>query len=124
MKSETRLTIIPRHAETRILMTEGTDDLLVAKLSPVTGPHHRWAAPMLIEALSLWQGSPVRVVMSADAEDYLYPLGLGDGLGLGASNARYAVDIVDARARRPTRRLRGLGELRDARAQLRLVWSR
>lgn len=124
MRSEIRLTIIPRQTETRILMTEGTDDLLIAKLAPVTEARHRWAAPMLIEALSLWQSQPVRVVISADAEDYLYALGLGDGLGIGASNAHYAVDVVDTRERHRARRLRGLGEFRDARRQLRLVWSR
>lgn len=79
---------------------------------------------MLIEALSLWQGRPVRVVISADAQDYLYPLGLGDGLGLGVSSAHYVVDIVEPRGARRDRRLRGLGDFRDARRQLRLVWSR
>lgn len=122
MRGETRLTIIPRPTETRILMTEGPDDLLVAKLAPVTEVRHRWAAPMLIEALSMWQSRPVRVVMSADAQDFLYPLGLGDGLGLGVSSAHYVVEILE-RGRRP-HRIRGLGELRDARRQLRLVWSR
>ncbi len=122
MRGETRLTIIPRHAETRILMTEGADDLLIARLAPVSEVRHRWAAPMLIEALSLWQSRPVRVVISADAQDYLYPLGLGDGLGVGVSCAHYVVEIVD-RARPPARRIRGLGDFRDARRQLRLVWS-
>ncbi len=123
MRSETRLTIIPGHKETRILMTEGADDLLIAKLAPPTEVRHRWAAPMLLEALSLWQSRPVRVVISADAQDYLYPLGLGDGIGLGASTAHYVVEIVD-RVRPRARRLRGLGDFRDARQQLRLVWSR
>ena len=121
---ETRLTLIPTPNETRILATAGMDDLLMARLCPAKEPRHRWAAPMLIEALSLWQGRPVRVVISAESEDYLYSLGLGDAIGLGASNAHYVVDVVDPREVLRGRRLRGLGDFRDARRQLRLVWSR
>ena len=118
---ELRLTIVPRQGETRILMTEGPDDVLVARLGPVTSAHHRWAAPMLLEALSLWQGRPLRVVLSAESEDYLYSLGLCNGLGLGVSSLHYAVDIVDPREARRGRRLRGVGDFRDARRQLQLV---
>ncbi len=123
MRNEIRLTMIPRPTETRILMTEGAHDILVARLAPVSEVRHRRAAPMLLEALSLWESRPVRVVISADAQDCLYPLGLGDGLGLGASTAQYVVEIVDP-ARPRGRRLRGLGDFREARQQLRLVWSR
>jgi hypothetical protein len=123
MRQETRLTIIPGRRETRLLMTEGEDDLLLARLAPVHEVRHSCAAPMLLEALSLWQARPVRVVISADAEDWLYHLGLADGLGVGMSNAHYAVEVVQ-RERPRGRRLRGLGDFRDARRQLRLVWSR
>jgi hypothetical protein len=118
---EFRLTIVPRRHETRILMTEGPDDVLVARLGPVTSAHHRWAAPMLLEALSLWQGRPLRVVLSAESEDYLCSLGIVDGLGLGVSSLHYVVDIVDPREVRRGRRLRGVGDFRDARRQLQLV---
>ena len=121
MTEELRLTIVPRRHETRILMTEGPDDVLVARLGPVTAAHHRWAAPMLLEALSLWQGRPLRVVLSAESEDYLCSLGIVDGLGLGVSSLHYVVDIVDPREVRRGRRLRGVGDFRDARRQLQLV---
>lgn len=124
MNDELRLTIVPRTNETRILMTQGPDDVLMARLAPVTAAHHRWAAPMLLQALSTWQGRPVRVVLSADAEDSLYSLGLSDGLGLGEHTLYYVVDVVDPRAERRVRRLRGLGDFREARRHLRLVWSR
>lgn len=124
MTDEIRLTIVPRPTETRILMTQGPDDVLMARLGPVTAAHHRWAAPMLIEALATWQARPVRVVLSADAEDYLYGLGLSDGLGLGNQALHYVVDVIDPREERRGRRLRGLGDFRDARRQLQLVWSR
>jgi hypothetical protein len=120
---ETRLILIPSPNETRLLMTEGLDDRLLARLAPVTSVRHRWAGPMLLEALSLWQGRPVRVVISAAAQDYLYPLGLADGLGLGASTAHYVVDVTEPERIRG-RRLRGLGDFREARRQIRLVWSR
>ena len=118
---EFRLTIVPRRQETRILMTDGPDDVLVARLGPVTSAHHLWAAPMLLEALSLWQGRRLRVVLSAESEDYLCSLGLSDGLGLGVSSLHYVVDIVDPREVRRGRRLRGVGDFRDARRQLQLV---
>jgi hypothetical protein len=121
---ELRLTIVPRPDETRILMTQGADEVLVARLAAVTQAHHRWATPMLLEALSIWQGRPLRVVLSADAEDYFYAMGLCEGLGLGASALHYVVEVVDPRELRRGRRLRDLGDFRDARRQLRLVWSR
>ena len=124
MTDELRLTIVPRRGETRILMTDGPDDVLVARLGPVTAAHHRWATPMLLEALSIWQGRPLRVVLSAESEDYWSSLGLSDGLGLGVSALHYVVDIVDPRAVRRGRRLRGVGDFREARRQLELVYSR
>jgi hypothetical protein len=124
MSDESRLTIVPRSSETRILMTEGPHDVLMARLAPVTAAHHRWAAPMLLQALSTWQGRPLRVVLSADAEDYLYSLGLSDGLGLGEHALHYVVDVVDPRAARRGRRLRGMGDFRDARRQIQLAWPR
>lgn len=124
MTDEIRLTIVPRLAETRILMTQGPDEVLMARLGPVTAARHRWAAPMLIEALATWQGRQVRVVLSAGAEDYLYGLGLSDGLGLGNQALHYVVDVVDPHEQRRGRRLRGLGDFRDARRQLQFAWSR
>ena len=124
MADEIRLTIVPRSSETHILMTEGPDEVLMARLAPVTAAHPRWAAPMLLQALASWQGRPVRVVLSADAEDYLYSLGLSDGLGLGDHALHYVVDVVDPGATRRGRRLRGLGDFRDARRQLQLAWPR
>lgn len=121
---ELRVTLLPTPHEIRILATDGPSDLLMARLAPATESRHRWAAPMLMEAIALWQGRPARVVISADAQDYLYPLGLGDALGLGASSAHYVVDVLDPPETRRGRRLRGLGDFREARRQLRLVWSR
>lgn len=124
MTDEIRLTIVPRASETRILMTEGPDEVLMARLAPVTAAHPRWAAPMLLQALATWQGRPVRVVLSADAEDYHHDLGLTEGLGLGDHTLHYVVDVVDPREVRRGRHLRGLGDFRDARRQLQLVWPR
>jgi hypothetical protein len=125
MNDELRLTIVPRSLDTQILMTEGPDDLLMARLAPVKpNHHHRWAAPMLLQALSTWQDRTVRVVLSAEREDYLYSLGLSEGLGLGEHALHYIVDVVDPSVARRGRRLRGLGDFRDARRQLQFVWPR
>lgn len=121
---ELRLTIVPGAQETRFLMTEGPDDVLLARLRPVTQANHRWAAPMLLEALATWQGRPLRVVLSADADGLL----VRDGplRGSGARRERCTTwSTWSTRAMCGTwRRLRGVGDFRDARRQLRLVWSR
>lgn len=118
------VTMVPTSTETRLLMMHGPDEVMRARLSPITQAHPRWATPMLLEALALWYGQRLRVVLSADAEDCLYELGLGDGLGVTASSMHYAIEVPAPRKRPPGRRLRGLGDFREARRQLRLVWLR
>ena len=118
------VTILPTRAETRLLMMHGPDEVMRARLSPITQAHPRWAIPPLLEALARWYGQRLRVVLSADAEDCLYELGLGDGLGLGASSLHYEVEVLAPRQRAPGRRLRGVGDFREARRQLRLGWYR
>jgi hypothetical protein len=124
VSDELRVTMTPSHDHIRILAQQGPSDLLLARLASASAARHRWAAPMLIEALSLWQGQPARVVISAEDQDWLYPLGLGDALGLGASSTHYIVEIAEPRPGRRGVRLRGLGDFRKPRRQLRLVWSR
>jgi hypothetical protein len=57
--------IDPRASETRVLAMAGPERaLLKARLRPL--PSSRTALPTLLEALALWQGSPVRAALVVD----------------------------------------------------------
>src|SRR5262249_42748667 len=101
----------------------GRDEVLKARLGPAT-QIHRFAVPMLMEALALWYDQQVYVVISAGADAISSDLGLADGLGYGAQTLHYEVEWLDPHDRRRGRRVRGLGDFRDVRRDLRLVWSR
>ena len=62
-------------------------------------------------------------MISAGVDAPSSDLGLAEGcLGSGVDTMHYEFAWVDPRAR--GRRVRGLGDFRDVRRQLRLVWSR
>jgi hypothetical protein len=103
--------------ETKVLVTDRGGDVLKAKLSAT--PSHPRALVTLCEGLALWQGTPLRVAVSADddARDYF-------------ERIFYAGDLVEPQSplvllehHRPRPRARrklhgrGLGDFR----QLRLV---
>jgi hypothetical protein len=113
------VTMVPTRSETRLLVTVGRDEAMKARLGPAEQTHPR-AAPMLLEALALWYQQRVHAVISVGADAARSDLGLADGLGYGAETVHYDVAWVDPRAPR----VRGLGDFRDVRRQLRLVWSR
>jgi hypothetical protein len=122
MVREVMVTMVPTRSETRLLVTVGRDEVMKARLGPAEQTHPR-AAPMLLEALALWYQQRVHAVISVGADAARSDLGLADGLGYGAETVHYDVAWVDPRAPR-AHRLRGLGDFRDVRRQLRLVWSR
>ena len=122
MESDVVVTMVPTRSETRLLVTVGPDEVMKARLGPADRMHRR-AAPMLLEALALWYQQRVRAVISVGAGAAPGDLGLADGLGYGAETVHYEVAWVDPRAPRG-RRVRGLGDFRDVRRQLHLVWSR
>ena len=98
-------------AQTQILVKQGPDEVLIARLGPSSWAH-REALPRLIEALALWFQSRIRVVLCAASEETELSTGLVDGLGCGVSNLHFEVDVVRGRERRRGVRLRGLGNLR------------
>lgn len=122
MLSEVVVTIVPTRSETRLLVTIGQDEVMKARLGPADRMHRR-AAPMLLEAIALWYQKRVHAVISVGVDAASSDLGLADGLGYGVDTVHYEVAWVDPRAPRG-RRVRGLGDFRDVRRQLRLVWSR
>lgn len=77
---------------TRVLVTSGEEILLKAKLSP--GPSHPRAAQWLMEAIALWEGAPVRAVISADAQGDGYGSRFWDAVGMDFGGALYSLALA------------------------------
>ena len=107
------MTISATERETKILLTQGPDEVMKARLRAVTTPAHRFAAPMLCEAMALWHDQRVRVVVSAESEEVLFALGLCDGLGIARATLHYMVQpLFMSDPPRRGQRLPGLGNFR------------
>lgn len=98
---------------TRMLVRIHDDDVLKAALPPPPTVHPR-ALPMLLEALSLWHQTPVRVVLSAAEAASWCRLGLLDELHTGLDTVHYTVE-VKGYWRDPPQRIAGFGDFRDLR---------
>lgn len=98
------------------------DDQIKARL-PLRPPHPR-ALLTLLEGVALFSGEPLYVVISAgeSRDDWLGCEAWGDDLWPAESPlVHFDFAIPPPRARRT---LRGVGDFRGVRRQLRLVWSR
>ena len=109
--------------ELKLLVTspEG-DDLLKARL-PIRPPHPR-ALLTLLEGVALWSGESVLAVISAGAhrDDWLGSEEWGDELWPTESQlVHFDFATPPPRARR---RLVGVGDFREVRRDLRLVWTK
>jgi hypothetical protein len=104
------MTIGATARETRVLLTHGPDEVMKARLGAVSKPAHRFAGPMLCEAMALWHDQRVRAVVSAESEDILFALGLCDGLGIAHATLHYVVQPLSEDPPRRGRRLLGLGD--------------
>jgi hypothetical protein len=116
-------TTIRLDKELKLLVTspEG-DDLLKARLA-LRPPHPR-ALLTLLEGVALWSGEPLYVVISAGEhrDDWLGCETWAEELWPTESPlVRFDFAIPPPR---PRRTLRGVGDFRAVRRQLRLVWSR
>lgn len=111
--------IDPQPNETRILAMAGpSETVLKARLRP--HPQHPRAATTLLEALSLWQGAPVRAALCADEPPPLFDTGSWiDALLVGNGAPLYEVTLVRRRRRRRRDGL-GLGDMTEL-AQLVLI---
>ena len=115
-----RLLMSPSSKWTKVLLTHGPDELLRALLPPPSQVRHERAAATFLESLSLWLDTTLRVVLSVDAQESGFCLGLTDEMGVGARSVFYCVEVVErGRGRRRGTRIR-LGDFGDLR-QFRLV---
>ena len=106
---------------TRVLVSQGPDELLRAILPPPSQVRHERAAATLLEGLSLWLDKRLAVALSVDAREAGFCLGLTDELGIGAQSVFYYVNVVErGRRRRRGTRIPGVGDFADLR-QLHLV---
>lgn len=83
----------PGAESTRVMVTRGQEILLEARLSP--GPAHPRAAQWLREAIALWEGAPVRGVISADARADGYGSRFWDAVGMDLGGALYRLELAD-----------------------------
>jgi hypothetical protein len=115
MSAPITVRILPSSTSTRVLVTDGNDEVLKARL-PMPSQMHRLAVKTMLEAIALFYQSRIRVVLSADSEAISFGLGLTDGLGFGIDTFYYEVEVLpDAEQRRRAKRLYGLGDFREVR---------
>jgi hypothetical protein len=101
----------------RLLLTKGGDELLRASLPPPAAFWSGKPAKALLESLSIWLDTSLRVVLSADAPAAGFSLELTDERGTGRRTVFYEVVVAEP-ARRRRARLSGPGtaaEFRDVR---------
>jgi hypothetical protein len=114
MDSAITVTIKAASTQTRMIVREGPDEILIARLAPVRNSH-RQALPRLMHSLALWFKTRVRVVLFAESPEIALSTGLVDGLLCGLGTFHFEVDLVLPGDRRRGTRLRGLANLRDLR---------
>lgn len=116
MQNSVTITVKASSAETQVLVKQGPDELMIARLGPATSAH-RQALPSLMEALALWFQCRICVVLCAASEEVASLTGLVDGLGCGLGTLHFEVEVVLPIDRRRGVRLRGLGALRELRRE-------
>jgi hypothetical protein len=116
-----KVVLSPTAKWTRVLVSQGPDELLRAILPPPAQVRHEQAAATLLQGLSLWLDKRLAVALSVDARDAGFCLGLTDEMGIGAQSVFYGVEVAErGRRRRRGTRIRGVGDFADLR-QLHLV---
>ncbi len=80
-------------AQTRLLLTEGPDELMRANLPPPSCVYYERTVAIFLEGLSMWLDHKLHVVLSVDAREASYCLGLTDNLGVGERHVFFDVDV-------------------------------
>lgn len=106
-----RVTVTASDEETRILVQDASEDRLLGRLPPVRHAAHRRALPCLLEALALWWGTKIHVVLYVDERCGWVQSGLSDVFEFGLETLFFDVEVVPLEPGRPRRakRITGLG---------------
>lgn len=108
--------MIPSVTRTRVLLSHGPDELLRALLPSPSQVRHERAAIKFLEGMSLWLDAKLHVVLSVDAREAGFCLGLTDEMGIGIRSVYFDVEVLDRGAhRRRGQRIRGIGDFADLR---------
>jgi hypothetical protein len=111
-----KLILSPSTKWTRVLLTQGPDELLRAVLPPPSSVRHERAAATLLEGLALWLDTTLPVVLSVDAAEAGFCLGLADEVGVGRRSVFFRVEVQERGARRRRgSRIRGIADFGDIR---------
>jgi hypothetical protein len=114
--------MIPSAMRTRVLLSHGPDELLRAVLPPPSQVRHERSTITFLEGLAMWLDAKLHVVLSVDAKEAGFCLGLTNEMGVGIGSVYFDVEVHDRRARRRRgQRIRGIGDFADLR-QLRMLW--
>jgi hypothetical protein len=98
------------------------DELLRAFLPAPSQLQYERAVITWLESLALWLNTKLHVVLSVDAKEAGFCLGLTDELGVGVRSLFFDVEVRDPAARRRRgQRIRGVGDFTADLRQLRLV---
>ena len=115
MSNDTWMAISPEQHSTRVIAMAGpSETILKARL--LRSPAHPRAMSSLLEAVALWQGTPVRAVLCAagrdgESDSSIYREAFAD-----VGSLLYTLDWVPAcRARRRHRDLTGIAGFSDLR---------
>ena len=108
--------MIPSATRTRVLLSHGPDELLRTLLPSPSQVRHERAAITFLEGLSLWLDAKLHVVLSVDAREAGFCLGLTDEMGVGIRSVYFDVEVLDRGVRRRRgQRVRGIGDFADLR---------
>jgi hypothetical protein len=110
------VSLVSSSSRTRLLLAHGPDELMRAVLPPPPSIYRERAVPTLLEGIAQWVDSPIRVVLSVDARDASFCMGLTDELGCGVRSLYYQVEVLERGVRhRRGARIRGVGDFADLR---------
>lgn len=110
------MVIKPTASEVRLLLSDGSDEMMRAYLPPAHQMQSNQAAATFLEGLAQWLDRRLHVVVSAGSHHDTCYLGLTDTFGVGINRLCYEVTVLEKAARRPRgKRIRGLGDFSELR---------